>query len=106
MHFEFATAARIVFGWGEARQLAAAAAQMGRRALVVTGSSPERVRPLIANLESAGVACALFSTPSEPTIDLIRAGAEYARAERLRHGDRDRRRQRHRYRQGAGGAAD
>jgi alcohol dehydrogenase class IV len=81
MHFEFATAARIVFGWGEARQLAAAAAQMGSRALVVTGSSPERARPLIANLESAGVACALFSTPSEPTIDLIRAGAEYARAE-------------------------
>ncbi|MGA3234856.1 MAG: iron-containing alcohol dehydrogenase [Bryobacteraceae bacterium] len=81
MHFEFATAARIVFGWGEARRLAAAAAQMGSRALLVTGSSLERARPLIANLESAGVACAPFSTPSEPTIDLIRAGAEYARAE-------------------------
>jgi alcohol dehydrogenase class IV len=81
MHFEFATAARIVFGWGEARQLAAAAAQMGSRALVVAGSSPGRARPLIANLESAGVACALFSTPSEPTIDLIRTGAGYARAE-------------------------
>jgi alcohol dehydrogenase class IV len=79
--FEFATAARIVFGWGEARQLAAAAAQMGSRALLVSGSSPERARPLIANLESAGVACALFSTPSEPTIDLIRDGADYARAE-------------------------
>jgi alcohol dehydrogenase class IV len=79
--FEFATAARIVFGWGEARQLAAAAAQMGGRALLVTGSSTERARPLVANLESAGIACALFSTPSEPTIDLIRDGAEYARAE-------------------------
>src|SRR5580658_1850606 len=79
-HFEFATAARIVFGWGEARRLAAAAAKMGSRALVVTGSSPERARPLLGNLESAGVACAPFSTPSEPTIDLIRAGAEYARA--------------------------
>ena len=79
--FEFATAARIVFGWGEARQLTAAAAQMGSRALLVTGSSPERAQPLIANLESAGVTCALFSTPSEPTIDLIRDGAGYARAE-------------------------
>jgi len=79
--FEFATAARIVFGSGEARQLAAAAARMGSRALVVTGSSTERVRPLIANLESAGVACALFSTPSEPTIDLIRGGAGHARGE-------------------------
>ncbi len=81
MPFEFATAARIVFGCGEAAQLAAAAAQMGGRALVVTGSSAERVRPLIAKLESAGVDCALFSTPSEPTIDLIRAGAEYARSQ-------------------------
>jgi alcohol dehydrogenase class IV len=81
MHFEFATASRIVFGWGEARRLAAAASPMGSRALLVTGSSPERARPLIANLESAGVACAPFSTPSEPTVDLIRAGVEYARAE-------------------------
>jgi alcohol dehydrogenase class IV len=81
-HFEFATAARIVFGWGEARQLAAAAAQMGSRALVVTGSSPERARPLVANLEAAGIACVPFSTPSEPTIDLIRNGAEHARAMR------------------------
>jgi alcohol dehydrogenase class IV len=80
-HFEFATAARIVFGCGEARQLGAAAAQMGSRALVVTGSSPERVLPLIASLESADVACALFSTPAEPSIDLIRAGAEFARSE-------------------------
>src|SRR5580658_7680008 len=80
-HFEFATASRIVFGCGEARQLSAAAAQMGSRALLVTGSSPERFRPLIANLESAGVACALFSTPAEPSIDLIRAGAEFARGE-------------------------
>jgi len=79
--FEFATATRIVFGCCEARQLAAAAAQMGSRALVVTGGSPGRVRPLIANLEAAGIACALFSTPSEPTIDLIRAGAGYARSE-------------------------
>jgi alcohol dehydrogenase class IV len=81
-HFEFATAARIVFGCGEARQLGAAAALMGSRALVVTGSSPERVRPLVASLESAGIACALFATPSEPAIGLIREGAEYARSER------------------------
>lgn len=80
--FEFSTAAHVHFGWGEARQLGAAAAKMGNRALVVTGSSPDRLRPVIANLESAGIACSLFSTPSEPTVPLIRAGAEYARNER------------------------
>lgn len=57
---------------------------MGSRALVVTGSSPERARPLVANLETAGLVSAPFSTPSEPTIDLIREGAGYARQERCR----------------------
>jgi alcohol dehydrogenase class IV len=83
MPFEFSTAARIVFGWGEVRQLPAAAAKMGKRALVVTGSAPGRVQPLITNLEIAGIACSLFSTPSEPTIPLIRAGAQHARDERI-----------------------
>ncbi len=81
-HFEFATAARIVFGWGESRQLAAAAAQMGSRALVVTGSSPERCRPLTASLATLGVFSAPLSMASEPAVDAIRAGAEYARDER------------------------
>src|ERR1035441_276736 len=44
--FEFATAARILFGEGTLRQVPAAAASMGRRAL-------------------------LFAVPGEPTLDLI-----------------------------------
>jgi alcohol dehydrogenase class IV len=81
-HFEFSTAARILFGWGEAAHLAGAAAKMGRRALVVTGSSPGRAGPLISRLEAAGVACVPFTTPSEPTVPLIRGGGERAREER------------------------
>ena len=81
-HFDFSTAARIVFGWGEASQLGAAALKMGKRALVVTGSSPERARPLVANLEAAGIVCASFSMPSEPTVQQIREGAKHARKER------------------------
>ena len=38
MPFEFAAAARIVFGEGAVREVAPAAAAMGRRALVVTGA--------------------------------------------------------------------
>ena len=52
--FEFATATRIVFGEGAAREVAAAALAMGSRALLVTGARPERAAPLIAALESAG----------------------------------------------------
>jgi alcohol dehydrogenase class IV len=76
MHFDFATAARIVFGEGEARRLAAIAGLDGGRSLVVTGSNPGRIQPLISHLS-----CSLFSVAGEPTIDLVRAGVEQARRE-------------------------
>ena len=81
MRFEFATATHILFGEGMAREVAPAAAAMGRRALLVTGVSRERAAPLAAQLEAAGVACAPFTVPGEPTVEMIRAGAAYARDE-------------------------
>ena len=80
--FEFSTAARILFGEGKVREVPAAAAAMGRRALVVTGASPDRAAPPVASLEAAGVACVPFPVAGEPTIDMVRHGNEYARAER------------------------
>jgi alcohol dehydrogenase class IV len=71
--FEFATAARILFGEGTLQQVPAAAASMGRRALLVTGASPERAAPLLKALQSAGVSTVPFSVPGEPTLDLIRS---------------------------------
>jgi len=82
MGFEFATAARILFGEGVLGQVAAAAAGMGQRALVVTGASPERAAPLVRQLESAAIHCSPFPVAGEPTVDLVRGGAEYARRER------------------------
>ncbi len=76
MHFEFATAARVVFGVGESRQLPALAAQWGRRVLLVTGSQPDRVQTL-----AAGLACSIFPVAGEPSVDLVRAGVERARQE-------------------------
>ena len=71
--FEFATAARILFGEGTLRQVPAAAASMGRRALLVTGASPERAAPLRKALEAAHVSTVPFAVPGEPTLDLIRS---------------------------------
>ena len=99
MHFEFATASRIVFGEGEARQLDALAAQWGRT-LVVTGSQPDRVRRLAANLSHS-----LFPVAGEPTIDLVCAGLEQARREDCRGVISIERRQRHRCGKGDCGAA-
>ena len=71
--FEFATAARILFGEGTLSQVPAAAASLGRRALLVTGAAPDRAAPLRQALQSAGVATVPFSVPGEPTLDLIRS---------------------------------
>jgi alcohol dehydrogenase class IV len=71
--FEFATAARILFGEGTLRQVPAAAASFGRRALLVTGASPDRAAAFQSALEAARVSTVPFSVPGEPTLDLIRS---------------------------------
>jgi alcohol dehydrogenase class IV len=74
MTFDFATAARIRFGAGTAREVAAAATAMGTRALVVTGASMERAAPLVASVPHVS-----FAVAGEPTIDAIRTGTRMAR---------------------------
>lgn len=76
MRFEFATAQRVLFGAGVIQDLAGAAKSMGRRALMVTGSSPDRVRRYAGGLDAAW-----FSIAGEPTVDQIRAGVQHARSE-------------------------
>jgi len=73
MRFEFATATRIVFGEGALAEVPAAARELGARALLVTGRSPERV---------ALPAAATFAVEGEPSIDMVRRGVETARAAR------------------------
>jgi len=74
MPFEFATATRIVFGAGTVREVVPAARAMGRRALLVTGARPARVTGLVAGFDVKP-----FAVAGEPTVELIRHGAEYAR---------------------------
>jgi alcohol dehydrogenase class IV len=81
MLFEFATAGRIVFGEGAVREVVPAAAALGRRALLVTGACQDRAAPLAAALEAAGVGCAPWAAVGEPTVDLVRQGAQFGRAE-------------------------
>ncbi len=79
MRFEFATAARIIFGEGTLAEVGTLAAGLGRRALVVTGRTPERAAPLLARLAGAGVACETFAVAHEPTVDLALEGTQSAR---------------------------
>ena len=76
--FEFATAARIVFGAGRLRDVGAIAADLGAHALVVESGSG-RSAPLIALLHEHGVATTTFHARGEPTIALVEEGARIAR---------------------------
>lgn len=78
MQFEFATAARILFGVGTRRQIPALAATLGNTPFVVTGKSPARNEWLIRELNGP----ATFAVPGEPAVDLIRTGVERCRAMR------------------------
>ena len=80
MNFEFASAGRIVFGSGTLAQVAPAAAQFGRRALVVSGKSTERIGSLLDALRQSGVASERMFLQGEPTVDDACRAAELGRS--------------------------
>jgi len=79
MRFDFATAARILFGEGRSLEVSSLAARMGRRALVATGSTPSRAEPLIETLARAGLGPVVFCAQGEPTTETAADGARLAR---------------------------
>ncbi len=82
MNFEFATATRIIFGADTLAQVGPIAAQMGHRTLIVTGSAPDRVKPLLKILAQHNLDIATFTVGSEPTIDMAQQGVQQARAKK------------------------
>jgi alcohol dehydrogenase class IV len=80
MSFEFATAARIIFGAGARREVAELAAQSGQHALVVIGQSADRSVPLLASLEASGVETTTYGVAGEPTTETAASATASARA--------------------------
>jgi alcohol dehydrogenase class IV len=78
LNFEFATATRIIFGGGTFKDASAYAAEMGWRALVVSGFDLERSQPLLQALAAAAVVPTLFMVNGEPTLETVRAGVTLA----------------------------
>jgi alcohol dehydrogenase class IV len=81
MRFEFATAARIIFGRGGLNDIGPLAREFGQRALVVTGRDPGRAQRLIDRLHSADIIPCLVNIAHEPTTDDVVQAAGKARAE-------------------------
>ena len=79
MRFEFATAARILFGAGTLRQVGPIAAEMGSRALVVTGRTTDRAAPLLEVLAEQGIDAVSFPVAREPTIEVASQGTQRGR---------------------------
>jgi alcohol dehydrogenase class IV len=69
---------RILFGAGTASELPRAVAEMGRRVLVITGSSPQRLAPVLGSLGPHEIT----TVSGEPTIDDARTAAQVGRSHR------------------------
>ncbi len=78
--FGFATATEILFGRGIAQAELGKVGQLGRRALLVTGSAPERLAAVVGPLRERRLIGAEVRVPGEPTVDAARSGVEAARA--------------------------
>jgi alcohol dehydrogenase class IV len=79
MNFEFATAQRIIFGSGQLKELPILIQGMGTRPALVTGSSAERIMPILQLLKQKGADPAAFSIKGEPTVERITELAQQAR---------------------------
>lgn len=79
--FEFATAARIVYGTGALKEAGPLARAFGVRALVVTGRGLERARALEELLHASQVESVRCAVPGEPRTTDIELGVELGRRE-------------------------
>jgi len=82
MEFEFATAARIIFGEGKVKALRDIAPTFGRKAFVITGKDEQRASAVFQQLKDAQIEYRSFSNSGEPTVEAVRAAVEKAKRER------------------------
>lgn len=80
MQFEFATAARILFGAGTVREVPALAKTFGSRALLVSGKSGESAALLREALnKEQQITCVTFTVEQEPSIERVLQGVALAK---------------------------
>jgi len=78
LNFNFATAAKIIFGSESLAQVPDLISKMGDSIFLVTGSGNERALILATQLLT-GTKYSIFNVHSEPTIDIINNGVQLAR---------------------------
>jgi alcohol dehydrogenase class IV len=81
MKFEFASAGRVVFGWGAFRQVPTLAEGLGRSALLMLGRGGRHGDELAAGLDALGVRSVPFRVVGEPTVGVVDQAVALARGE-------------------------
>ena len=81
MEFEFATAARIIFGSGSFTRVGLLAGSLGSQALAATHFSPgdPALEQLKDHLKSSGLSLDVFQLSGEPSVFSVSSGAKFAR---------------------------
>ncbi len=79
LRFEFATSTRIIFGAGTLKQIGPLAAEMGRRAFVVTELSTARTQPLLDLITAQGMQFETFPVANEPTVETVQSSVRHVR---------------------------
>jgi alcohol dehydrogenase class IV len=79
MHFEFASADRIVFGADALTDLAPIVSSLGSRVFAMAGSTPDRHRRIFGALNQRGLTHTRFGVVDEPTTDIVTTAVETAR---------------------------
>lgn len=74
INFEFITPTRILVGEGKALEAGKLAREFGITALVLTGSSTERINPLLEAIRTSGIELVQSSIDHEPTVDVLQRG--------------------------------
>ena len=78
--FDLALPGRVSFGVGRASEVAGVAAALGRRVLVVTGASPERVADVVGPIHLHADTVGMVTAPGEPSVLDARMAVEAGRS--------------------------
>ncbi len=79
LHFELATAGRILFGAGSISALPGVCRELGERAALFSGAPEGVVAEVVAGLQEQRISVSVFEAPPEPGFDAARGSAKAVR---------------------------
>lgn len=79
MLFEFTSPSRIIFGHGTIKEAASVVQDMGNKAFLLMGNTPQRAVFLIKQLQTANIPYSIYNVDGEPTTTLVSKATRIAK---------------------------